>query len=69
MTQPGRRTAAFWGWVSRLIGAALLIEQGYVDAQGNEPSLPILAVAVFLVTGREGVAFIRLILGRSESGP
>lgn len=59
-------------WLSRLVGVALIGEQGYAHLTGIGTDLLILGAGLFLLSGREGVEFLRLILGGgsgSSQGP
>lgn len=68
MTQPGRTGGGAAAWLSRLIGAAILLGQAWRAQTGEGSDLTIVAAGLFLLTGRESVEFVRLLLGR-DSGP
>lgn len=57
-------------WLSRLVGVALLAEQSFSHFLGRGSDLLLLGVGLFLLSGREGIEFLRLVLGRADdSGP
>lgn len=59
-------------WLARTVGAALLIEQAIAHLLALDTSMILVGVGLFLLTGREGTDFLRMLLGRardSSSGP
>jgi len=54
------------GWTSRLVGIALLGEQSLSHYVGRGSDLLLLAAGLFLLSGREGIDFLRLVLGRDS---
>lgn len=61
---PGR---AAW-WLPRIVGTALITEQSAGHLLGIPGDVRLLGLGTLLLTGKEGWAFIQLILGRL-SGP
>lgn len=61
---PPRSTRA--AWLSRLAGLGMLSEQSVSHALGKGSDLLLIAAGLFLLAGKEGVDFLRLLLGRSE---
>lgn len=61
---PKARAAA---WLSRLAGLAMLGEQSASHALGKGSDLMLLGVGLFLLAGKEGIEFMRVLLGRSDS--
>lgn len=53
-------------WLSRLAGLGMLSEQSVSHALGKGSDLLLIAAGLFLLAGKEGVDFLRLLLGRSE---
>lgn len=53
-------------WTSRVAGLGMLSEQSASHALGRGSDLLLLGAALILVTGREGLEFLRLILGRED---
>lgn len=61
---PKARAAA---WLSRLAGLAMLGEQSASHALGRGSDLLLVGAGLVLLAGKEGIEFVRLILGRTES--
>lgn len=53
-------------WLSRLAGLGMLSEQSVSHALGKGSDLLLIAAGLFLLAGKEGVEFLRLILGRGD---
>lgn len=60
---PKGRAAA---WLSRVAGLGMLSEQSVSHALGKGSDLILVGAGLCLLAGKEGIEFVRLILGRSE---
>lgn len=63
--EPPKRAAA---WLSRAAGLGMLSEQSASHALGKGSDLILVGAGLMLLAGKEGLEFIRLILGR-DAGP
>lgn len=63
----GVKPAVAVSWLSRLAGTALLAEQAAGHFIGLDSDLFLIGAGLFLLTGKEGIEFLRLLLsGRSQ---
>lgn len=60
---PGRAAA----WLSRVAGLGMLSEQSVSHALGKGSDLILVGAGLCLLAGKEGLEFLRLILGRDAS--
>lgn len=56
-------------WLSRIIGSALLLEQSGAHLIGLPTDLKLLGAGLMLLTGKEGVQLVQLLLGRGPAPP
>ena len=67
-TNPPTPSAAT-AWLSRIVGAALILEQSGGHLLGLPTDLRLLGLGAILLTGKEGWQYVSLILGRGSSVP
>lgn len=56
-------------WLSRIVGTAILLEQSGAHLIGLPTDLKLLGVGLMLLTGKEGVQLVSLLLGRGSPPP